>query len=232
MGEIRDCLELWKFAILGIVSLQICDSGKCKSENFRFRKSKESKARSVGIIQDRSNYRGGTRPWPGEKMHYNLAGFSPGMSERTFSISSSSAGRTRIFQTDRMKRLFLDVLRHYRRERKYLLHAFVMMPDHIHLLITPPPALPLEKCIQLIKGNFSYRAKKEFGIRSEIWTPGFNLHRVKDPADYDAQVTYIHMNPVKIGLVSSPELYECSSAWPGRKMDPNPFVARAKAQSS
>jgi putative transposase len=52
------------------------------------------------------------------------------MSDRTFAISTSSAGRRNTFQSDRMKSLFLDVLRHYRREQKYLLHAFVMMPDH------------------------------------------------------------------------------------------------------
>jgi putative transposase len=153
------------------------------------------------------------------------------MPDRTFAISSSAAGGTHIFQSDRMKHLFIDVLRSYRRQNKFLLHAFVMMPTHIHLLITPAPALSLEKCIQLIKGNLSFRAKKELGMNSEIWTPGFNPHRVKDAVDYENQVRYIHMNPVKAGLVASPELYECSSAWPGRKMDPSPFTTRAKAQS-
>jgi putative transposase len=153
------------------------------------------------------------------------------MSNRTFAISSSSAGGTHLFQSDRMKHLFIEVLRDYRRKNKFLLHAFVMMPTHIHLLITPASTLSLEKCIQLIKGNFSYRTKKEFEMDREIWTPGFNPHRVKDEIDYKNQVRYIHNNPVKAGLVASPELYECSSAWPGRKMDPSPFVARAKAQS-
>jgi len=130
-----------------------------------------------------------------------------------------------------MKRLFIDVLRDYRRKNKFLLHAFVMMPNHIHLLLTPAPAVSLERGIQLVKGNFSFRAKKELGRNGEVWNPGFNPHRVKDAVDYENQVRYIHMNPVKAGLVTSPELYECSSAWPGRKMDPSPFVARAKAQS-
>ena len=106
-----------------------------------------------------------------------------------------------------------------------------MMPTHIHLLITPADDLPLEKCIQLIKGNYSYRVKKELGIKTEIWNQGFNLNRVKSAAEYEAQIKYIHMNPVKAALGSSPELYECSSAWPGWKMDPSPFMARAKAQS-
>jgi putative transposase len=53
--------------------------------------------------------------------------------------------------------LFVDVLLRYRRQRKYLLHEFVVMPDHFHLLITPAEAP--ERSIQLVKGGFSFRAK-------------------------------------------------------------------------
>jgi putative transposase len=146
------------------------------------------------------------------------------MSDRTFFVTGPSYRRHDIFQSKRMQDLFLDVLRHYRREKKYLLHAFVLMPDHMHLLITPDPLLPLEKCVQLIKGGFSYRVKKELELRGDVWAAGFNKDRVKDVREYDAFVDYIHMNPVKRGLVKSPELYECSSVWPGRKMDPCPFT--------
>jgi putative transposase len=41
----------------------------------------------------------------------------------------------------------------------YRLHAFVVMPDHLHLLITPFDTI--EKSVQLIKGGFSFRAKRE-----------------------------------------------------------------------
>jgi putative transposase len=149
--------------------------------------------------------------------------------DRTFFISASSGGRRNIFQSARMQILFLDVLRHYRREDKFLLHAFVMMPDHIHLLITPAAEMALEQCMQLIKGGFSYRARTELQIRGYIWTPGFNKHRITSRSDYEQHVEYIHHNPVKRGLVTRPEEYECSSAWPGRKVDPAPFAAGAKA---
>jgi hypothetical protein len=66
--------------------------------------------------------------------------------------------------------------------------------------------------------------KKELELRGDVWAAGFNKDRVKDVREYDAFVDYIHMNPVKRGLVKSPELYECSSVWPGRKMDPCPFT--------
>jgi putative transposase len=152
-------------------------------------------------------------------------------SSRTFFVTAPSFGRANIFQTTRMQRLFIEVLRHYRRQGKFYLHAFVMMPDHVHLLITPAENLSLEKCMQLIKGGFSYRATQEFGKRGRLWAAGFSETHVTNATQFANYADYIHRNPVKRGLVPSPELYECSSAWPGRRMDPSAF-ARAKAQSN
>jgi REP element-mobilizing transposase RayT len=53
--------------------------------------------------------------------------------------------------------LFLDVVLNYSSQEKYLLHEFVLMPDHFHRLITPLSTL--ERALQLIKGSFSFRAK-------------------------------------------------------------------------
>ena len=60
-----------------------------------------------------------------------------------------------------MAELFLDTLQRYREQHKFLLHEFVLMPDHFHLLLTPAPEVPMEKAVQLIKGGFSFRVKKE-----------------------------------------------------------------------
>jgi putative transposase len=57
-----------------------------------------------------------------------------------------------------MADLFVQVLLSYREQHKYLLHEFVLMPDHFHLLITP--TLTLERALQLIKGGFSFRPKE------------------------------------------------------------------------
>jgi putative transposase len=73
------------------------------------------------------------------------------MISRTFFVTAPSFGRVNIFQSTRMQNLFIDVLRHYRLENRFHLHAFVMMSDHVHLLITPAEDTSLEKCMQLIK---------------------------------------------------------------------------------
>lgn len=77
-----------------------------------------------------------------------------------------------------MAQLFVEVLLHYRRQEKYLLHEFVVMPDHFHLLVTP--TVTLERTLQLIKGGFSFRARRELGFGGGVWQSSFYDRRVRD----------------------------------------------------
>ena len=99
-------------------------------------------------------------------------------SNSTYFVTASVARKQHLLQSTRMADLFTDVLYHYRSEHKYLLHEFVVMPNHFHLLITP--LLTLERALQLIKGGFSYRARRELGISGEIWQTSFYDRRVRD----------------------------------------------------
>ncbi|MGB6687770.1 MAG: transposase [Terracidiphilus sp.] len=139
-------------------------------------------------------------------------------SQSYFVTSKTWEGRA-LFRAEPWARLFFKVLLSHR-NKAYLLHEFVLMPDHFHLLITPHAAL--ERAMQLIKGGFSYRAKKELGSNAEIWQRGFSDHRIRDIEDYDRHVHYIHQNPVKKHLSSGPDQYPYSSAFSGWKLDPIP----------
>jgi putative transposase len=132
-------------------------------------------------------------------------------------ITASTFQKRNILQSDRMAGLLVDVLLHYRRQEKYLLHEFVVMPDHFHLLITP--AESLERAMQLIKRGVSFRAKKELGFAHEIWQPSYYDRRVRDVEEYCAFREYIRINPVKRGMVLAAEQYRYSSAWSGFESD-------------
>ena len=135
-------------------------------------------------------------------------------------ITASTFQKRSILQSDRMAGLLVDVLLHYRSQAKYLLHEFVVMPDHFHLLITPRESL--ERAMQLIKGGFSFRAKRELGFMHEIWQPSFYDRRVRDTEEYSAFREYIRRNAPKRGLAVNPEDYRYSSAWPGLGLDEAP----------
>jgi REP element-mobilizing transposase RayT len=138
---------------------------------------------------------------------------------QTYFVTSDTWERRPIFHLESWARLFLKTLLSHRGEA-YLLHEFVLMPDHFHRLITPLAAL--ERAVQLIKGGFSHRVKKELGSNAEIWRRGFADHRIRDAEDYDKHLHYIHLNPVKKHLCKNPAEYRYSSAYPGWKLDPIP----------
>jgi putative transposase len=135
----------------------------------------------------------------------------------TYFVTANTFQKHSLLQSERMASLFLDVLLSYRAQQKYLLHEFVVMPDHFHLLVTP--TLTLERALQLIKGGFSFRARKELGFGGEIWEKSFYDHRVRDWEEYCAFRPYIHLNPVKRGLAATPEQYPYSSAKTGTVLD-------------
>jgi len=135
-------------------------------------------------------------------------------------ITASTFRKQNILQSDRMAGLFVDVLLLYRQKQKYLLHEFVVMPDHFHLLITPLESL--ERAMQMIKGGFSFRAKRELGFMHEIWQPSFYDRRVRDGREYFAFREYIRQNPQKRGLAVRAQEYRYGSAWPGLVLDDAP----------
>jgi putative transposase len=135
-------------------------------------------------------------------------------------ITASAFQKRNILQSDRMAGLLVDVLLQYRVQGRYFLHEFVVMPDHLHLLITPRESL--ERAMQLIKGGFSFRAKRELGFMHEVWQPSFFDRRVRDAEEYFAFREYIRQNAVKRGLAGTAEDYRYSSAWTGFVLDGAP----------
>jgi putative transposase len=137
----------------------------------------------------------------------------------TYMVTSATWERRSLFRNERWARLLIDTLYHYRGSA-YLLHEFVIMPDHFHILLTPKTSL--EKAVQFIKGGFSYRAKKELGSNMEIWQKGFSDHRIRDAGDYLRHVDYIRQNPVRKSLCEHAEEYPYSSAAAGVQLDQVP----------
>jgi REP element-mobilizing transposase RayT len=71
----------------------------------------------------------------------------------TYFVTSSTVRRKPLLQSQRMAQLFIDTLEHYRRERKFALHEFVVMPDHFHALLTVAEHQTLERVVQFIKAD-------------------------------------------------------------------------------
>jgi putative transposase len=129
------------------------------------------------------------------------------MLSRTFFVTTVTARRFPLFRKEAAARLLMETLLHYQTQRKYELHEFVIMPDHVHLLLTPSPEISLERAVQFIKGGFSHRLH----ARGTVWQESFTNHRIRDGEDFERHREYIVMNPIEACFVKRPEDYSYSS---------------------
>jgi putative transposase len=74
-------------------------------------------------------------------------------STRVFFVTTKTSMARRLLQSERNAGLLIDVLRSNVAAGKFQLHDFVIMPDHLHLLMTLPVGFTIEKAMQLIKGD-------------------------------------------------------------------------------
>jgi len=150
----------------------------------------------------------------------------------TYFVTFSTHNRRKLFTVELYVRLFLKTLYRYRRESRYELHAFVIMPEHVHLLLTPAIDATIERAVQLIKGAYSHELGSLIGRDQEIWQRGFTDHRIRDEMDFTHHQNYIRQNPVERRVVNDPCEYRYCSAFPGFKLDPWPSAAEAASQKA
>jgi len=77
-------------------------------------------------------------------------------------------------------------------------HLLVLMPDHLHLLAS----FPRDETMKSVISNFREMTAKKAGIS---WQQNFFDHRLRSGESFDEKAHYLRMNPVRKGLVSSPE---------------------------
>jgi putative transposase len=110
-------------------------------------------------------------------------------SESTYFVTANVEPRRNLFQVEKIARLFIEILFDYRGKTKYLLHEFVVMPDHFHLILTPT-GITLERAMQL-KGGFSFQLNKNLKAKRDIWQPSFVDRRVRDSTPWATEFNYL-----------------------------------------
>jgi putative transposase len=128
----------------------------------------------------------------------------------TYFITTKTWQNRAIFQVSENAEILIRCLLEYRERGAYLLHEFVVMPNH--LLLTPGVETSLEKAVQLIKGGSSHRIHQQRENRIQIWASGFHEATIRDVEDFEGRRCYIRMNPVEAGLAARPEDWAYSSS--------------------
>jgi putative transposase len=147
----------------------------------------------------------------------------------TYFVTTNSWQRHALFHNSQCAALLEGAIFRYRDRGDYFVHRHVIMPDHIHLILTPGASTTLEKALMLIKGGSSHEIGKQCGNRLPVWQPGFAEHQIRDTTDFERHVEYIDRNPVRAGLAASPDAYPYGSAAGRYALDIWPIASGAKA---
>lgn len=129
-----------------------------------------------------------------------------------------------LLATPHLRDLFQQILFQTAARYRFQLQAWVIMPNHIHLILTEPKVKSVATIMQVLKQRYAVAMKKADPalyrqIEQEtahpppmpIWETRYYDFNLTDPETYDEKVHYIHQNPVRAGLSKSAADYKWSS---------------------
>lgn len=120
--------------------------------------------------------------------------------------------------------LLLDNLRQTKALHVFHMRAYVILPDHFHLMIKCDERVLASTVMSSLKSNFSKDFKVHRGIqgRVDIWQRGWWEHNIRNEADFERHLHYIHYNPVYHGVAAHPEdwVYSSFAEWSRRGVYP------------
>jgi putative DNA methylase len=99
---------------------------------------------------------------------------------------------------------------------RYRLHAWCIMPNHVHVLATPTGTHTLSRILQSWKSFTANRANALLGRKGTFWAAEYHDRYIRDGHHFANAVSYIALNPVKARLCATPGEWRFSSSWDGR----------------
>ena len=127
-------------------------------------------------------------------------------------VTTDTWERRQLFLKSDPASIVLEQILDCRARGFYKLHAFVVMPEHLHILMTPGEKASLEKAVQMIKGGSAFKIGKQLNYSSQIWQTGYHDRWIRDGQEFRIRKQYIDLNPVKAGLAERPADYPLGSA--------------------
>jgi len=119
-------------------------------------------------------------------------------------VTTNTAKRAPVFADDAKARMAIEHLYRVQVHQPFFLYGFVIMPDHIHVLLCIPEPGSISRLMNVYKSGLTF----ELGM-TKLWQPRFHARIIDNPTE---ALQYIHENPMKAGLVETPDEYPWSSA--------------------
>ena len=126
-------------------------------------------------------------------------------------VTTNTHGRRPILKDPPVADLLVETIYQVRAEVRFLMLAFTIMPDHVHLILVSP-AERLGLILQLIKGRFARRFNLRSGRSGAVWQSRYHERTLRSDKALANAIEYVHNNPVVARLVAEPSAYRWSSA--------------------
>lgn len=158
-------------------------------------------------------------------------------------ITAVTKDRLAVFRTDEMKEILCRAIDEARKSAGFLLFAYVVMIDHVHLLTSRPETT--SEVLRVLKGLTAHRIidylkvnnhlsslaklahqQRERNYRYSLWQTEKNVLSIFSEAMFMEKLNYIHSNPVRAGLSEQASDYRWSSAriWQGCPVEDEPLA--------
>ena len=121
--------------------------------------------------------------------------------------------RLPVFDNPEMVALLFNILKNVNSLHPFSLLAYVILPDHFHILIRPSGQSNFSQIMHSLKSNFTYQYKQRMNITGSVnvWQKRFWDHIIRDETDLENHIHYIHFNPIKHGYVNNINDWQQSS---------------------
>jgi putative transposase len=124
-------------------------------------------------------------------------------------VTFSCHHRDQLLANEHARNVFENALERARLWYGFFISAYVVMPEHVHLLISEPDRAALSVALQMLKQTSAHQLRSPEG--SPFWQPRYYDFNVWSDNKRIEKLRYIHRNPVKRGLVERPEDWPWSS---------------------
>jgi len=126
-------------------------------------------------------------------------------------LTTVTENRVPMFKDPKKCQILLITMEYFKLILDYRLYGFCIMPDHLHLIIHPFGKYDFSYIMKMLKGSFARKLNKINDKEGKIWQRKFYDKCISDSYELVRELEYMHNNPVKANLVSSPEEYPYSS---------------------
>jgi putative transposase len=138
-------------------------------------------------------------PWALKRFH---------QSQQTHFVTFCCYRRLELFNSKYAKQTFESALERVRRDYRLNVYGYVIMPEHVHLLLSEPERATLAVAIKSLKQGVSRRL---IGSGEHFWQKRYYDFNIRNYSQFAEKLRYIHRNPVRRGLCASAEEWEWSS---------------------